>query len=410
MAFSADSRRLAIADGGVSVWDLVGKAPIHVFLSPDGDAPRPTQVFRAQTWGGNLTALSPDGNTVYGTEKGGVLLAWDLTSAQGFVTTRAGAGLPNDPVAVQVSPDGRKVAYLANIQTRVDVRDVETGRLVKGENPDGTNTFGGSLTWRPDGRAVIGAAGDSAIGVADPNTGAQSQIRQFGEDGVSAAQYTTDGKLVIGTIDGHVQLLDADSLNVEVAPVQPIIDGPVRSLALDPVEHAVAVEGTTKRLLVDYRDGHPLRSLSHATFFAPNGTSSAVVDNNGAVGFQAGHTRRWITSPDPSHAYGGDLSAYSHDSSMFASSHNGQVGLWNARTGTFLGSVPANGQVALGFTADDSTLVLASFDGSLRTWRLDPESWIQAACDIAGRDLTPQEWSTVLPGRAPEHVCPGGGS
>ena len=37
---------------------------------------------------GNLTALSPDGNTVYGTEKGGVLLAWDLTGAQGFLTTR----------------------------------------------------------------------------------------------------------------------------------------------------------------------------------------------------------------------------------------------------------------------------------------------------------------------------------
>jgi WD40 repeat protein len=334
-----------------------------------------------------------------------VLLAWDLTGAQGFVTSRARAGLPNDPVAVQVSPDGRKVAYLANIHTRVDVRDVDTGRLVKGENPDGNNTFGGSLTWRPDGRAVTGAAGDAAIGVADPSTGAQSQIREFGEEGVSAAQYTSDGKLVIGTIDGHVQLLNAGSLDVEVAPVQPIIDGPVRSLALDPAEHAVAVEGTTKRVLVDYRDGHPVRSLSHATFFAPDGTTSAVVDDNGAVGFQSGHSRHWITSPDPSHAYGGNLSAYSHDSSLFASSHNGQVGLWNARTGTFLGSVPFSGQVALGFTADDSTLVLAGFDGTLQTWNLRPDAWIRTACDIAGRDLTAQEWSTVLPGRKREHVC-----
>ena len=130
------------------------------------------------------------------------------------------------------------------------------------------------------------------------------------------------------------------------------------------------------------------------------------MDDNGAVGFQTDHGTRWITSPDPSHAYGGTLSAYSHDSSLFASSHNDQVGLWNARTGTFLGSVPVSGQVALGFTADDSTLVLAGFDGTIQTWNLRPDAWVRAACDIAGRDLTAQEWSTVLPGRSPEQVCP----
>ena len=53
-----------------------------------------------------------------------------------------------------------------------------------------------------------------------------------------------------------------------------------------------------------------------------------MVIRSGAVGFQTDHGARWIASPDPSHAYGGDLSAYSHDSNLFASSHNGQVGLW----------------------------------------------------------------------------------
>ena len=408
IAFSADSRRLAIADGGVAVWDLVGKAPIRVFASPDGDAPRPTRVFRAQTWGGKLTALSPDGNTVYGTEKGGALLAWDLTGTHGFLTTRSDAGLPNNTVAVQVSPDGRRVAYLANVDARVDVRDVGTGRLVKGVHPEGANTYGGSLTWRPDGRAVIGAAGDRAVELVDPGTGNLMQ-RPSSDDGVSAAQYTPDGKVVIGTIHGHVQVLDAHSLDMNLAPADPIIDGPVETLTLDPAEHAVAVESTNQRVLLDYRTGRRLRSLSHATFFAPDGTSDAVVDENGAVGFQSDHGTRWIAPPDPSHAYGGDLSAYSHDSSLFASSHNGQVGLWNAHTGTFLGSVPVTGQVALGFTGDDSTLVLADFDGTIQTWNLHPDAWIRAACDIAGRDLTPQEWSTVLPGRPPEHVCPDGG-
>jgi WD40 repeat protein/DNA-binding SARP family transcriptional activator len=404
IAFSADSRRLAIADGGVALWDLVGKSPVHVFPSPDGDASRPTRVFHAQTWGGNLTALSPDGNIVYGYEKGGVLLAWDLTGGQGFLTTRTQAGLPNDTVAVQVAPNGRAVAYLANIDARVDVRDVDTGLLVKGLHPEGTNAYGGSLTWRPDGRAVIGAAGDAAVELVDPSTGKLMQ-RPSSAEGVSAAQYTTDGKVVIGTIHGHIQVLDARSLDMNLAPENPIIDGPVETLALDPAEHAVAIQGTNQRVLLDYRNGHRLRSLAHETFFAPDGTTSAVVDDNGAVGFQADNGTRWIASPDPSHAYGGRLSAYSHDSSLFASSHNRQVGLWNARTGTFLGSVPVSGPVAVGFTADDSTLVLAGFDGTIQIWNLSPDAWVRAACDIAGRDLTPQEWATVLPRRTPEHLC-----
>jgi WD40 repeat protein len=172
----------------------------------------------------------------------------------------------------------------------------------------------------------------------------------------------------------------------------------------------VAIEGANQWVLVDDRDGQRLRSLPHETFFAPDGTSSAVVDDNGAVGFRADRGSRWIASPDPSHAYGGTLSAYSHDSSLFASSHNGQVGLWNARTGAFLGSVPVTGKVAVGFTADDSTLVIAAFDGTVQTWNLHADAWIKAACEIAGRDLTAQEWSTVLPGRARQQVCRGLGS
>ncbi|WP_230208939.1 WD40 repeat domain-containing protein [Nostocoides sp. HKS02] len=409
IAFSADSKRLAIADGGVAVWDLVGKRPIHVFPSPDSDAPRPTQVFRAQAWGGQMAALSPDGNTVYAASQEGGLLAWDLTGTRGFVAARPGPALTNDALAVRVSADGRKVAYLANILVRVDVRDVGTGRIVEGQYPDGVGVQGGYLTWRPDGRAVLGVSGYSTIEVRDPRTGALVQRRDF-NDGVTAAEYTPDGRLVIGTDRGHVQVTDASSLLMRVDPVASVIDGPVQSLALDPAEHAVAVEGTTQRVLVDYLTGRRLRSLPHLTFFAPDGSTSAVVDDTGAVGFQTDQGTRWIAPPDPSHAYGDRLSAYSHDSTWFASSHNHQVGLWNARTGTFVGSLPVSGQVAVGFTSDDSTLVVAGIDGSVETWNLRPEAWIRAACEIAGRDLTAQEWSTVLPQRSQEHVCRGAGS
>lgn len=406
LSFSADNRRLALTDGQVSVWDLVGKRPVHVFPSPDSDDPRPTEVFRSQTWGGEATALSPTGDTVYAANSDGLVLTWDLTGSHGFVTARPASALPNDAVAVQVSGDGTKVGYLANIDARIDVRDIATGRLTQGTSPSGNNVFGGALAWRPDGKAVLEASGDYSVQVRDPISGKLLMHHGFG-DAVSAAQYTHDGHLIVGTNQGTMQVLDATSLNFKAGVLKPFIKERIVTLALDPAEHAVALEGSTQRVLVDYTTLHRLRTLPYLTFFAPDGSSSAVVDVNGAVGFQTDHGTRWTTTPDPSHAYGDTASAYSHNSTWFASSRNGQVALWNARTGTFVGSVPVTGPVAVGFTTDDSTLVIAGIDGSVRTWNLRPDSWIKAACSIAARDLTVQEWNTVLPHRAPQHVCQG---
>lgn len=202
-----------------------------------------------------------------------------------------------------------------------------------------------------------------------------------------------------------MQVLDAATLNLKSDPLAPYVTERITLAALDPAEHAVALEGTSQRVLVDYATLHRIRTLPYLTFFAPDGSTSAVIDHNGAVGFQTHDGTAWITTPDPSHAYGDTASAYSHDSTWFASSRNGQVGLWNARTGTFVGSVPVTGPVTVGFTRNDSTLVIAGLDGTVQTWNLRPQAWVELACDIAGRDLTAQEWATVLPGRAPQQVC-----
>ena len=57
------------------------------------------------------------------------------------------------------------------------------------------------------------------------------------------------------------------------------------------------------------------------------------------------------------------------------------------------------------FSKDDRQLVFAGITGSVLTWRLDHRSWVAAACRLAGRDLTHQEWRTYLPGRPYRPVC-----
>lgn len=42
-----------------------------------------------------------------------------------------------------------------------------------------------------------------------------------------------------------------------------------------------------------------------------------------------------------------------------------------------------------------------STDTGVALWELDPAAWIDAACAIAGRNLTPEEWSTYIGDLAP---------
>jgi hypothetical protein len=42
------------------------------------------------------------------------------------------------------------------------------------------------------------------------------------------------------------------------------------------------------------------------------------------------------------------------------------------------------------------------------SWDLDPTHWVTAACRMAGRNLTEEEWSIYISDLAPYHeTCPG---
>jgi hypothetical protein len=51
-------------------------------------------------------------------------------------------------------------------------------------------------------------------------------------------------------------------------------------------------------------------------------------------------------------------------------------------------------------------LFIAGVDG--RTWTVDtsPDSWVDRACSIAGRNLTREEWKEYFPNRAYQVSCP----
>jgi hypothetical protein len=74
--------------------------------------------------------------------------------------------------------------------------------------------------------------------------------------------------------------------------------------------------------------------------------------------------------------------------------------------GSPLSGLPDAG-AAVRFTPDGDRLVAVSAAGGAIRWEIDPEVWVQHACDVAG-GLTPEQWAEFLPEQEYRPVCPAG--
>jgi len=61
--------------------------------------------------------------------------------------------------------------------------------------------------------------------------------------------------------------------------------------------------------------------------------------------------------------------------------------------------------VGLGFSPDGKHLYSSSTDGALRRWDVDPDSWGDQICVLAGRNLTQAEGERYLPDTPYEKTC-----
>ena len=109
---------------------------------------------------------------------------------------------------------------------------------------------------------------------------------------------------------------------------------------------------------------------------------------------------------------------YSDDGELLVSgADDGGVSLWDATTLDLLGTVypPHQGEpVPAGaqFIGDTHDVAIASYDGQVYRWETDLDRAIDFACQMAGRDLTEEEWAAVparpaLPVRLPGRVSRG---
>jgi WD40 repeat protein len=120
--------------------------------------------------------------------------------------------------------------------------------------------------------------------------------------------------------------------------------------------------------------------------------------------------RRAVTGA-PLSGGGGALSrvAFSPDGRVLATTdHTSNVNLWDITTRRQVGRPLAGHSfdtIGVSFVDAGNTLVTSSADGSLIFWDLRPSSWEARACELAGRNLTRDEWDQFLGGDY-HRTCP----
>ncbi|MFD6191123.1 TIR domain-containing protein [Streptomyces sp. NPDC060275] len=178
LAFSRDGRRLAAAyDTVVVLWDVESGKKINEFAKDH----RTTASM----------ALSPDGTTV--AVAGGGLRIWDTGSGK-----RLGEPLGVTGDRVVFSPDGRKLAFdaLNNGGTEVHVRGLDAddaGEVVIPYPHDLVS----SIAFAPDGGALAVGTDDGGLQLRDPDSGEAVGRAMSGHQGaVRAVTFSADGSRI----------------------------------------------------------------------------------------------------------------------------------------------------------------------------------------------------------------------
>jgi WD40 repeat protein/DNA-binding SARP family transcriptional activator len=408
--FSDDGRTLASVsdDGRVIVWN-----------------PRSGhRLFTASTSSDLWTVdLSPDGRRLYTGGQDGMVRTWDLYGDQLLLPRIATVG-SGTYVDVSASPDGRTWAFLESAEPRSEVTllDTTTGAVVtssvRGEVDLDFYTPG---AWSPEGDrfAVANHAGD--VVVLDARSGAQLVRRRVVRRGaeVWSMGYVDDGRrIAIGDSRHQLTFVDAETLRpsgqgFDIASDCCVVTTPDGRTGLFFEDSADG--GTDTWRIMDIGSGRVLgegevgqRVVSAA--FSPDGRHAAITGEGAELLALDVATGRLTRIPSTSDAKKGLWVRWSPDGARIVTgASDGTVRLWDAASLRLLSTaaVPGRRDVGVSPTFTGARQVtIASYDGNLYQWDTDPDRTVAFACQMAGRNLTPDEWAAALPDRPYEKTCP----
>jgi WD40 repeat protein len=417
LAVSPDGTMVAVAGGGA----------LEVAQPTVGGTAKAQQL----TGTGNVDAVAfVDGSQRLVSATGSTLMSWNLNQPA-RITVGAGIDATDGPDSgdqplLGLSPDGRHIALSgeSNAGYNFVVANLD------GPRPSGTKAEApldnGVPVWSSDSRQLLllesPDAGHSAIlwtsdGFGYAWTGPSHNVPV-------AARLTPDGRRVVVVSDhGDVQVRqwDTGAVLMAVPGESQLIGGGVQAdnfTAISPDASTVAVvQDNSVVQVTELASGHQHVLSGQAAVsvvFAGDRLLVGRDDNSLEVWNTAGTQRLSTIAPDAGYALG--ITAVPNSRLVARLTELGQLELWNIDTGERIGDIqlPYPGRVAgeppwdstaLAATPDGSELVTASEDGAILRWEVQPDAWIRAACALAGRNLTLDEWRSQVNNTPPADIA-----
>jgi WD40 repeat protein len=373
-----------------------------------------------------------------------MLRTWDLTVEDTYLQQTTQVGGAEVFTHADISPDGQQVAY-----SWLDDQDRGWVRFVDTDTGDATSPVRFPVwnalfwvnavdAWHPDGGQYAGfwcdgvepCARPGTVTVLDSATGQPLRKPRDIVDGdgdILSLGYIDEGRsLLAADSDDQILIVDTETLQPRGEPVD-VLDGNFPNgncctTSIGDGSTAMVYEWdgtgeTTRWRVLDIGAGEVLSEgdvdlFAQASVASPDGSTVAVAGDTGqivTIDVSTGAEER--RSPGLG-AYVLWLK-YSDDGELLVSGANdGGVSLWDATTLDLLGTVfpPHRGEpVPAGaqFIGDSHDVAIASYDGHVYRWKTDLTRALDFACQMAGRNLTENEWAQFLPAQPYREVCPG---
>ncbi|PTA43211.1 trypsin-like peptidase domain-containing protein [Micromonospora sp. RP3T] len=334
----------------------------------------------------NEVAFSPDGTRLATAGFDGSIRLWVVANRRQVAGPWSPDGKvldPNDvisgnaPRQVVFDPDGRSLT--SRTSSAIYRWEIPSGRLLDTRPvPGSIDTL---VQLAPDGERYALRPEDGEITVREMTTGQPVGPAQSGKR-VSSMVFRSDGRQVAtdGENLGQVRVWDVTS-GEEIAQGQIAGDDPggfntegARALAIsstgdtlltvaDPWGTGARVWRRSGTKLRDHR--LPDEASVTAAAFSPNGRLFATGGQDRSVIFWDVDTAEPVSDPLTPHL---------------------------------------SGVTAVAFSPDGELLASASDDGTVRLWAT-PGTWIRHACELAGRNLSRDEWNRYLAGRPYVRTC-----
>jgi WD40 repeat protein len=370
LAFSpgADALATGNGNGSIQLWNPAG------FHQPSAPLALGSVGPGAAAGGHPPAAFSADGGLLVTSNGHGTVRVWN-------VTRRRPAGPPmgsyHTVTGLALSPDGKTLAVAGS---GVQLWQTSTGQRIGATLPSaGTGRYR-AVAFSPDGTmlATLGADGTARIWDVATQQPADPAMTVDGPGTAGGAvAFSPDGKtLATAGAGGQVELWNV---------------------------------ATRQRLGKPMPAGPGLAMLA----FSPGGGTLATAAGDGSVRLWNVTTQQEIGAPMTADAQPVFAVTFGPGGGTLATAGgDGSVRIWDVATQQEIGAPMTAGiqpVYAAAFGPGGRTLATAGGDGTARTWDVAfPANLVQAACGIASRSLTRQQWADYAGSQPFQQVCPAG--